>query len=939
MGLFDFFKKPKEAPGESEAGKAPDHLAPPPPRSDLIQATQGPERALHERGVTKAELSSSNRITLSRSQTVDNSILPPAPPVLPQSHLPHARKLVLGEPLAPASPTLDDTRAATTLDDIQILPPPPKPEAPARASQASALNKTPSPIALAQGSSASLPALEFLQVLPAHCVAPGAVARASASKAQVPISKEEAIGLLSLGSFRFYACGVCDKLPPEYLTPMAARDESIIEIPLIKILPVIPGEWLQISGQDDSRLAILESINDPFRDVFVKQAPRSPTAPPAPSMPQQAPPLPARRTEGLLLPAASLASRLPSAHLGKPGSAELSFDKDVALELLSRGSFAPSYSLLARIAPALLRADAAQLEENCEVPLAEILPLVPPAWLEPAANQDRSRLATLDAMTDPFSGAFAEPPAKAKEKPAETVASPPPTPAAPPPAAPPPATAPKASKIHGSGLDLIMGDAFAESGAKIKEPTAFEINVEDTMIGRRPPQSEAGKPKTLPLRSTNASPPPPPETPPSSGIKPKTLPLKTNASFDVDLVEEDKSAPLVKAKSIPLKTHAGLDPAGAKPKPPLQKADAPKPRKQAEEDAISLDCVEEQPLLRQAPPPLRPGGVRKEIVSLEATEDGLSPRPSTEAQFIPPPPTPKPLAAAIPRPPKKPAPQTEFERDQDLVLVSSSTPATPKNLDTSVKEFSRSQAMKVEASHQPRPPEAKIEAPPQPLPQVPQAADDPARRSTAPCVISLRSAKADNLLDLPGYSPAAAAALIAAARDGRITDLASIAAVPGIDTASFQLLTGLKPGDSLLAAERRLNLAAGLPPDRDFPLSALLAGLARNLGWKAALLISPGGLRAGASGDTDSISPELDLAAAVIPQLIRRSSHSFGHAGLPPLNEISIHLEGHNLRFLPCGEAFLILSLPGRDPEPELMRRTREAAAQLAWYCSHRLVP
>ena len=967
MGLFDFFKKPKDTAPTSEAPKAPDTLAPPPPRSDLIQATQAPERALHERAVTRAELSNSNRINLSRSQTVDNSPLTPAP----QNSLPHARKLVLGDSLPPlhahAEEPLEDTCAATTEDNIQILPPPQASKAElaanARAAQVSALKNPPSspkqaPIVLSKNANAHLPALEFLNVLPANCVASGAIAHARSSNAEIAISREEAIGLLSLGSFRFYACGVCDKLPQEYLTPMAARDESVLEIPLIKILPVIPLEWLKISGQDESRLETLEAINDPFRDIFVKQAPRSPTAPPVSPIPQQAPPKPSpasQRRDVLRLPVQSLASRLPAEAVAKASQGEVEFDRNTVLELLALGSFTPSYALIAKLAPGLLQTNAASLDESCSIPLSEILPLLPPTWLDAAPDQDRSRLATLIEMNDPFSGAFtdAKPKANAKAQPESAPAAKAPEPSTPakaPPSAP--ATPPKVAKIQDSGMDLILGDAFLDSAIKLKEPTAFDLSVEDTMIGRVPPAPQLpGKAKTLPLRNTSASPlPPPPEAPPASGIKPKSLPLKTNHNIDLIVVEDEPSAPAVKAKSLPLKTNHSLDPLpdAEAPSPaatpvkaksiPL-KTDAPKPRMvQPEEDLISLDCVEEKTPPKQMPPPLRPsGGMRKEIVSLEATDDGLTPRPSTEAQFIAPPPPQKPIASNVPRPPKKPA-HTEFDNDNDLVLVNSSTPFVPKNLDTSVKEFSRSQAMKVEAV-QP----AKGEAP-QPQAshahaEAPQDKDDPSRRSTAPCIISLKNAKADTLLELPGYSPAVASALISAAQQGHIIDLASIAKIPGIDQKTFHQLTGLNPGDSLLAAERRLNVAAGLDPNQDFTLSTLLAGLTRKLGWHAALLISSGGLRASASGDTGKISADLDLAAAVIPQLIRRSSHSFGHAGLPPLNEISLHLGDHNLRFLPCGEAYLVLALPGTDPDPELMRRSREIATHLAWFCSSRLVP
>ncbi len=193
-----------------------------------------------------------------------------------------------------------------------------------------------------------------------------------------------------------------------------------------------------------------------------------------------------------------------------------------------------------------------------------------------------------------------------------------------------------------------------------------------------------------------------------------------------------------------------------------------------------------------------------------------------------------------------------------------------------------------------------------------------------------------DLCDLPGIGPALARRIVEFREErGGIDDLYDLLQVPGIGKKLFRSITGLSPSGSGVPVEIELSRLLGLPADRSPRLREVGAACERLPGCEAVAFASRDGLvitgRAGEGLD-------LEQVAAAAPLLLRRMTRYTREVHWGRLQAFSILAEPKSLTVFPSRNLLLLV---GHEPgalSAETMERLQAVVDAASRSCSRRLV-
>ena len=222
---------------------------------------------------------------------------------------------------------------------------------------------------------------------------------------------------------------------------------------------------------------------------------------------------------------------------------------------------------------------------------------------------------------------------------------------------------------------------------------------------------------------------------------------------------------------------------------------------------------------------------------------------------------------------------------------------------------------------------------------IPKAKEFSTRPSTAPNGIDINRSNLSDLCKLHSAGEKLAQTIISYRQENgdfkRVNDLLN---VPGVGSSVYRSLTGLKPSADLEAAERRLNRLVDLDIEKDYPLGKLVQAAQEKFNFKSLILSEKDGFEICSTGDTTLLESNSELLAAATPQLFKKTKHFLKQANLPNPEVFTFYLEENPVTFGIAGEVFLTMVHDNNYPDARHMKICRQLINELAWYCSFRAV-
>ncbi|MCM8543075.1 MAG: helix-hairpin-helix domain-containing protein, partial [Lentisphaeraceae bacterium] len=213
------------------------------------------------------------------------------------------------------------------------------------------------------------------------------------------------------------------------------------------------------------------------------------------------------------------------------------------------------------------------------------------------------------------------------------------------------------------------------------------------------------------------------------------------------------------------------------------------------------------------------------------------------------------------------------------------------------------------------------------------------RPSTAPNGIDINRSNLADLCRLHSAGEKLAQTLIEyREQNGDFKSINDLINVPGIGSAVYKSLTGLRSSSDLVAAERRINKSVGLDTDKDYPLRKIIKEAQEKFDFKSIILSDKDGFEICSSGDKSLLESNSELLAATTPQLFKKTRHFLKQSLLPHPEVFTFYLEDTPVTFGIADEVFMVMVHSSKWPDPKHMKQCRTLINELAWFCSYRAI-
>ena len=216
---------------------------------------------------------------------------------------------------------------------------------------------------------------------------------------------------------------------------------------------------------------------------------------------------------------------------------------------------------------------------------------------------------------------------------------------------------------------------------------------------------------------------------------------------------------------------------------------------------------------------------------------------------------------------------------------------------------------------------------------------DKSRPSIAPNGIDINRSNLKDLCQLHSAGENLALAIIDyREKNGPFNNINELKNIPGVGTSVYRSLTGLQPKADLVAAERKINKIVGFGSNKDYSLGKLIKQAQENLGFKSLILSDKDGFEICSSGDKTLLESNSEMLAATTPQLFKKTRHFLKQSNLPHPELFTFYLDTTPVTFGIADQVFLVMVHCSNWPEPKHMKKCQELVNQLAWFCCHRAV-